>query len=161
MGTRALILKDGVPFLGTHWDGNPDSLGRELLEGTMEGVRLLDDERLIGIGIGHCVDYAHKDYLRLLDAIRTRSISQRHNLSETEVNAGYRRGMVHGPDDGQIADVADYSDAANYVYDLRGGKELYVRKQEEWLKLSESGVPTDGFEPLKEYLEQLDKETEE
>ena len=32
MGTRALISIDGKPMIATHWDGYPDSLGRDLLK---------------------------------------------------------------------------------------------------------------------------------
>ncbi len=38
MGTRAVITLEGKPIIATHWDGYPESLGKDLL-----GKYTLDD----------------------------------------------------------------------------------------------------------------------
>lgn len=51
MGTRAMITWKGEPLMATHWDGYPDSLGRDLVAG-----RITDKLSVIKAASNHGID---------------------------------------------------------------------------------------------------------
>ena len=74
MGTRAMIKKDGKPFLATHWDGYPSSLGKDLL-------KCKTDKQIIAAAKKHDIDFAHKSVHKQLNDERVKKLMKKHRLS--------------------------------------------------------------------------------
>jgi hypothetical protein len=55
MGTRAVIRMNGKFMYATHWDGYPDSLGKDLLKGLGAGLTIQQ------IADSHSIDFTVKD----------------------------------------------------------------------------------------------------
>lgn len=60
MGTRALITKNGKPFIATHWDGNPASLGIDL-------INAKSDADIIRVANKHTIDSAQSSILKFVN----------------------------------------------------------------------------------------------
>lgn len=60
MGTRAIITKNGKPFIATHWDGYPDVLGADLLGKTK-------DEDIVRVAMKRDIDFADSKLLKKLN----------------------------------------------------------------------------------------------
>lgn len=69
MGTRA-VIKFGDSFIATHWDGYPNSLGRDLF-----ALRDRNLENIIEVAKAHSIDFATDDVLSSLLLIDNSSIS--------------------------------------------------------------------------------------
>jgi hypothetical protein len=57
MGTRAVVRFRGKPVLATHWDGDPDSLGKELRNAKPRNLN-----QIIAVAKPHSIDFAGKDF---------------------------------------------------------------------------------------------------
>jgi hypothetical protein len=121
MGTRALIRIEGKDFLATHWDGNPECLGKELSEINDEK----NIEEILTVAMGHTIDCADKSVLAQLNELRMISIAKRQNLPLAKVKKGVRRGSIIGAGDYGIGDIKRYGDFAEYIYDIKGD-EVFV-----------------------------------
>lgn len=114
MGTRAMISIDGKPFIATHWDGYPESLGADL----QSLVNPMDKEKLIAVASKHTIDFADSSIAKELNAIRMKAIAERMKMPLTKVKAGWRRGNVQTADDSDITSIRNYDDWAEYQYDI-------------------------------------------
>jgi hypothetical protein len=120
IGTRAIISINGNPMLATHWDGYPSSLGRDLLN-CDKAIKAV-----IEVAKAHTIDAADAWLLDMLNRERVKQLAERHQLTVYEIKSGVRRGNVICADDYEITDLRNYSDWAEYEYDLCG-KEVYFR----------------------------------
>ncbi len=119
IGTRAIISIDGKPMLATHWDGYPQSLGRELLECDKSL------ESIIRVAGSHTIDAAEGSIWCELNKQRVEKLSEKHHLTENEIKEGKRRGNIITAEDYEIADIGKYGDWAEYQYDIRGEVVLF------------------------------------
>jgi hypothetical protein len=125
IGTRAVISIAGKPTLATHWDGNPASLGLDLLR-CDKSVKAV-----IEVAKAHTIDAADPKFLETLNRERISLLAEKHQLSVGEIKAGIRRGNVISADDHEIADLRIYGDLAEYHYDICGN-EVYLRPLDGW-----------------------------
>jgi hypothetical protein len=112
MGTRAVISKDGKPFIATHFDGSPNSLGCKLAK--LEGI---DDDDLIGAAMDNTIDFGVESVMDKVNAVRIPEIARKFNVSETEVKNGYQP-FVAGPKDSPVSNIKNYNDMAEWEYNL-------------------------------------------
>ena len=112
-------------MLATHWDGNPTSLGRDLLncDRSIEAV--------VEVAEAHTIDAADLQLLEALNRERVSQLAEKHRISADEIKAGKRRGNIICADDCEISDIGLYRDLAEFQYDIRG-IEVYVRKLDGW-----------------------------
>ena len=115
MGTRALITKNGKPFIATHWDGYPTGLGADLLN-----KKTISE--IIKVAKKHQIDFADSSVQKNLNAERIKYLAKKHNLSIAEIKKGTRRGNITEAEDWEIETIKGYGDWAEYQYDLRNGK---------------------------------------
>lgn len=127
MGTRAIITKEGAPFIATHWDGYPESLGEDL-----KNMPDISDKSIIAVAKEHSIDFADKTVRAKLNKERIKTLCTKHNLTEAEIKQGLRRGCVISSDDYQIGDIKIYDDWAEYQYDIREGKIYYRPLSGSW-----------------------------
>lgn len=127
MGTRAIISKDGKPFLATHWDGDPESLGKEL-------ERTRTAEQIISVARKHTIDSASPPVMKTLNAVRLRMLMRKHKLSLEEIKKGVRRGNIIVAEDYEIGNIKNYDDFAEYQYNLKNGKWEMRELHGEWKK---------------------------
>ena len=134
IGTRALISINGKPMLATHWDGYSASLGTDLLycDKTIGAV--------IKVAKRHTIDAVHRSVHEDLNRERVKQLAEKHHLTEHEIRDGKRRGAVICTDDYEIGDIDNYSDWAEYQYDIRG-KEIYFRPLKGWYPESLENAP--------------------
>jgi len=114
IGTRAVISINGKPMLATHWDGQPASLGKELMSFGISVVAILR------IAEKHTIDAADASLREDLNRQRIRKLSEQRMLTEAEIGEGFRRGNIPTTEDYEISDMRDYEDWAKYQYDIRG-----------------------------------------
>jgi hypothetical protein len=119
IGTRAIVSIDGKPMLATHWDGNPASLGADLLH-CDKSVKAV-----IEVAKGHTIDAADAQILETMNQERVGNPAEKHHLTEQEIKAGKRRGNVICADDFVIAHITTYRDLAEFQYDIRGNEVLF------------------------------------
>ena len=120
MGTRAVIRIGGEPMIATHWDGDPDCLGKELTNLKDKSIM-----NLVEVAKEHTIDCVHKSIREELNNERIKEIATKHKLTAKKVKEGYRRGNVICADDWEIEDIKIYSDFPNYEYDIRGTEVFY------------------------------------
>ena len=136
MGTRAIITKDGKPFIATHYDGNPSSLGRDLLNKS-------SDEEIIKAAVEHTIDFADEIVCKIVNPERYAYIANKANeiLKKTGKKKRYtikdiedmdNKGEsltfgVQGAGDYPVGSIGGYNDFAEYQYDLKEGK-FYFRE---------------------------------
>ena len=125
IGTRAIISIDGHPMLATHWDGNPASLGRDLLNCDKSVKAVIEVAR------AHTIDSADASLLETLNRERVTQLAEKHQLTAQEIKAGKRRGNVICADDFVIADIRTYRDLAEFEYDIRDNA-VYYRPLDGW-----------------------------
>lgn len=130
MGTRALITKDGKPFIATHWDGYPSSLGADLLSAKT-------DEEIIKVAEGHTIDSADKSICEKANKKRYEHIARKANnklkkwgkkkrYTEEEIKKVHEEGKMINfglmcAGDYPIDSIDNYGDWAEYQYDLKKG----------------------------------------
>lgn len=116
MGTRALISIEGKPMIATHWDGNPPSLGLDLLncDRSIEGI--------IDVAKKHTIDFADDSIIENLDKERIEYLSKKHNLSKDKIREGFLRGNVISAEDHRIHNISDYGDWADFQYNIQGNQ---------------------------------------
>lgn len=134
MGTRAIITKEGKPFIATHWDGYPESLGKDLKK-----MPDLTNGSIIAVAKEHSIDFADNVVRKVLNKERIKELAQRHNLSEAEIKQGYRRGNIMSSDDFEIGNIKIYDDWAEFQYDIRDGKIYYRALSGSWLNAKKDG----------------------
>ncbi len=127
-------------MLGTHWDGYPTSLGRDLLrcDRSIEAV--------VKVAKVHTIDAADPQLLEALNRERVSQLDEKHQLTEQEIKAERRRGNVICAVDYEIADIRTHRDLVEFEYDIRG-KEVYFRPLDGWWP--EALRNAAGFERLK------------
>lgn len=165
MGTRAIITKNGKPFIGTHFDGYPSSLGADLLKAST-------DEEISNVAEDHSIDFADMSILKGLNKARFAAIAKKANSNpnrkkdytvEELEKLFYEEGKMlqfglMASDDHPIGDIKDYDDWAEYQYDLTDGKWTCRELHGKW---SETSKSTEKLVPIQEELDRLKKEEEE
>ena len=125
MGTRAVIRMNGKFMLATHWDGYPDSLGKEL-------VKLKDKSSLnvVQLSAEHNIDSIHKDFVPK----KSITTGQDNDIQTTvfKKSGTFSGGTFIRGEEGKskkISSIIDnekqYGDWAEYIYDIRNG-DVYV-----------------------------------
>lgn len=113
MGTRAMISVDGKPMIATHWDGYPDSLGRDLKK-----LKSKDIQSIIEVAKKHTIDFADNSIRKKINEERIRQLAKKHRLSEKKIKEGIRRGGVISAEDYEISPIKGYGDFAEFQYDI-------------------------------------------
>jgi len=144
MGTRALITKNGKPFIATHWDGYPESLGSDLLG-------KITDEEIIKASAEHsidCIDQKHKPMaVKYLKARQLREAKKAVEEGHSKTLKEAKRFYPIGADD-----IKHYGDFAEWHYDLKDGR---------WSARPISGEYPDSFDtfsklqPLETVIENI------
>ena len=121
MGTRALITKNGKPFIATHWDGNPQSLGKELLG-------KISDSQIISVAKEHTIDASDSSVRAKINKERFEHIAKKTKgkYSAKDIEKLDKEGKeltfgMMGAVDYAVGDIKNYGDFAEYQYDLSGG----------------------------------------
>lgn len=119
MGTRAIISIDSKLMIATHWDGYPDSLGKDLLEcdKTLQGI--------ITVAKKHSIDFADDSIREEINEERVKELVEKHGLTEKEIRDGIRSSNVISNDDYEIGSIEQYGDWAEYQYNIVGDKVLF------------------------------------
>ena len=125
IGTRALISINGKPMLATHWDGYPSSIGLDLLRCDKSLGAVIE------VAKAHTIDATDQSIRKEVNHERVRKLVKKHRLTENEIRDGKRRGAMICADDYEIGDIDNYSDWAEYQYDIRG-KEIYFKPLKGW-----------------------------
>ena len=86
---------------------------------------------MIEVAKAHTIDAADPRILETLNRERVSQLAEKHRLSVQEIKAGKRRGTIICADDYEIADIWNYGDWAEYLYDLCE-KEVYFRPLTGW-----------------------------
>lgn len=125
MGTRALITINEKPFIATHWDGYPSSLGADL-------IGKITKPEIIGVAKEHSIDFATAKVCQKCNKTRFAEIAERTKGTKKEYTAK-EIAELHKQDkdltfglmtscDYPISPIKNYGDWAEYQYDLTGGK---------------------------------------
>jgi len=120
MGTRAMIRIDGKDFVATHWDGHPETLGKELVS-----LPVKNKKTILSVAKKHNIDSASAEIHSKLNKERIESISKNQKLSASEVKKGIRRGDIIAIEDYEVGFIKNYGDFAEYIYDVRDNS-VYV-----------------------------------
>lgn len=146
MGTRAIITIEKRPFVATHCDGYPNSLGQALID-----VYLTTKYGIIKVAQKHDIDYIEKDFLEELNEARIKEIAYRNNLTIEQVKDGVRR-VVQSNRDHLISDIIDYPGWCQYQYNLNEDKiwEVAIYQKPPWHGTMEQLCD------LKEYFKWID-----
>ena len=139
IGTRALISIDGKPVIATHWDGYPSCLGFNLLH-CEKSLR-----KIIQVAKRHTIDSADSMILEELNNERVKMLANKHCLTQAEIRVGKRRGSIICAEDYEICDIKNYSDWAEYQYDIRGNEVYFRALEKSW---PESGRKASDFKLL-------------
>jgi hypothetical protein len=126
MGTRAMISKNGNPFIATHWDGYPENLGLDLI-GTYT------DDEIIQVASKYNIDFASSEILERLITAKVAELMRKHNLTEEKIRAGIIRGNIVTANDYLPSEIENYDDYAEYQYDLENGKWKFRSLRGSWL----------------------------
>jgi len=146
MGTRAIITKNGKPFIATHWDGYPESLGEDLMN-------TKTDKEIVEVAKKHNIDFAdlRSPSIKAERERRFRNISKKtkgkysvKKLKEMAKKGEQLRFGIHTPEFSPIDPIKHYDDYAEYQYDLKDGK-WRIRELGDTWKKAEKGV----WQPLK------------
>ena len=128
MGTRALITINEKPFIATHWDGYPSSLGADLLGKTTKAeIETAAKEHAIDFASGSVRQKANK--IRFAEiAAKTKGMKKEYTAKEIEALHKEGQHLMFGlmsAGDYPIGNITDYGDWAEYQYDLKNGKWYY------------------------------------
>lgn len=128
MGTRAMITINEKPFIATHWDGCPSSLGADLLLTKTEA-------EIIAVANDHTIDAACAKVCKTENKKRFQYIADKTKGSKKEYSAEdieklHKQGKclqfeIMGADDWPISNIKGYDDWAEYQYDFSNGKWRY------------------------------------
>jgi len=138
MGTRAIITKNGKPFIATHWDGYPEALGADLLG------KVTDDE-IIKVSAERSIDFIDQKYkAKAIKFLKARQMREARKV----VSDGYSLTLKEAKRLYPVSadDIKHYGDWAEWHYDLKDGK---------WTARPLSGAYPDSFDTL-EKLEPLE-----
>ncbi|MGV9204792.1 MAG: hypothetical protein ACOC44_12335 [Promethearchaeia archaeon] len=124
MTTRAIITIEKEPFVATHVDGYPSSLGQALID-----AYPTTKYKIIKVAQKHDIDYIEKSFLEKLNEARIQEIAHRNDLSIEQVKNGVRR-VVQSNRDHLISDIASYPDWCEYQYNLNKNKRWEVSRYE-------------------------------
>lgn len=136
MGTRALISKESKPFIATHWDGYPSSLGADLLKA---GTK---DEDIMAVANTHTIDFAALRVRKIINKTRFKEIANRANkglkaqgkkkrYTPKDVEDLDKQGkqlnfnLMSAGDDYPVSNIKGYGDIAAYEYNLENGVWYY------------------------------------
>jgi len=131
MGTRALISKEGEPWIATHWDGYPSGLGADLLEAGAT------DKAIIAVAMKHTIDAAGGRARTVANKVRFKHIADKANKG-IKLNSDKKRYTVADIEkldkdgmqlsfnlmcagDYSVANISDYGDFAEYEYNFVDG----------------------------------------
>lgn len=95
MGIRATIRINGKLMLATHWDGNPETLGRELA--ILRSKKMLNTTSIIRLASEHSINAAHPSIMRS---------AKKFNIMNKSATGG------------DIWNIKEYDDFAEYEYDI-------------------------------------------
>lgn len=141
MGTRAIISINRKPFVATHWDGYPDSLGADLSE-----LNLKDQENLkkniVEIAQKHSIDAVDTQdeifkeevlarFQKIADKTKGKYTVEQLQKLYYEENRVVQFGIMCS-DDWPIGDVKHYDDFAEYQYDVTDGKLTFRELCGQW-----------------------------
>lgn len=168
MGTRAIISKNGRPIIATHWDGNPESLGKDL-------KNTKTDRDILEQSSKHNIDFIDKSFapdepLTVNDGEKVRTtyfpktdkemveIGKKVGLIDKKlsIKKAIKEGFGTSNLDGTIkltgvGNLSEtYGDWAEYQYDFRDG-EWFVRPLNSVWDKSKIKDKT-GFKILKEVI---------
>ncbi len=152
MGTRAMITRDGEPFVATHWDGYPDILGAEILKADCK-----TPEEIIEVAKCRDIDFIHKDFLKNVNQERYEDIAAKtdgkytaDDIAELDRKGEMLSFQIQTSHDYPIGTMDNYGDWPDYQYDLRDGKWFFRScsgvwggdnfKSDEWIELTEETV---------------------
>lgn len=113
MGTRAMIDVNGKPFIATHWDGYPTSLGEDLLKMKKPTI-----SNIVRVAKQHQIDFVDSSVQKKLNEERLKYLAKKHRLPLTKIKKGFRRGQVISAEDHEILPLKVYDDWAEYEYDI-------------------------------------------
>lgn len=170
MGTRALISKNGKPIIATHWDGNPDSLGRHL-------KNVKTDEKILEEASKHSIDSIDKSFApdtpftvydedskkyrttyfpktdkEMIEIAKRVGLVAKNISTKDALEQGFGTSNSEGTIKlASVSDLGDnYGDWAEFQYDFKDG-EWFVRPLEgSWTKDKEKSKV--GFKKLKEVI---------
>lgn len=122
MGTRA-VIRFGRTRIATHWDGDPQSLGKDLEQLGLNPTL----QQVIDVAKKHGIDFATKEVRDLTADDRFKAIAAKTNGKYTwqrlkEMFEKERKMIafgIQGPEDYPIETFKGYNDFAKYEYDLR------------------------------------------
>ena len=110
-----MIRVDGKDFIAAHWDGNPESLGKDLAD-----LPIKSKAAILAVAKEHSIDSADKDVHSKLNKERLEMLSKKHNLPISEIKKGKRRGNIISSEDYEIGSIDNYGDWAEYIYNIKG-----------------------------------------
>lgn len=132
MGTRAVIRFNNKPILATHWDGDPEALGRDL-----EKVKTVTD--ILGVGKKHVVDAASESVIEILNKGRYKHIASKTNGKYTakDIEKLHKVGecitfIVMSKDDYSISSIKHYNDFAEFEYNVTKNGVMYRKLHGEY-----------------------------
>ena len=133
MGTRALISINEKPYIATHWDGDPESLGADLLT-----VCITDNKNfkrdIIKVANYHTIDAADlkDEFFEKVQDERFKQISKKTKgkysvaaLKKLEKEGQMITFSIMCAGDYSLSSIENYGDWAEYQYDLTDGKWRY------------------------------------
>ena len=139
MGTRAMIKVNGKLAYATHWDGNPESLGKDLLALRRKGA--LSMGGILGVAAQHSINFAARPLLNLANSTMLANLKQQgggklpdgYNWIEREAGGKF------------VNDIRHYGDWAEYEYDVntRTGSIKVQELSGEWTKRRKIGSPVE------------------
>lgn len=125
MGTRALITINEKPFIATHWDGYPDSLGADLYGTTTK-------DQIIKAAEIHGIDFAAPEVIKKVAKKRFAEIAAKTDgkYSAADVEKLYKEGKqltftIQSAGDYPVGRIKQYGDWAQHQYDFSNGKWRY------------------------------------
>lgn len=125
MGTRAMISMEGKPFVATHWDGYPSSLGKDLLMCGIGG--LISPREILEVASDHSINFADEEYLRDANQLMIDRLKE-----NGQYQTGY--GWLAEKNDQFVYSIKEYGDFAEYQYDFFQGQWRFREVNDEWTK---------------------------
>ena len=132
MGTRAIITKNGKPWIATHWDGYPKDLGNALSNAK-------NDDDIIHAANERTIDAASPEVREKINKERYEHISKKtqtgkgEHYSPEDIAKLDKEGKmlsfgIMEAGDYPVADIKNYGDWAEYQYDIRDDEKIYYRE---------------------------------
>ena len=132
MGTRAIIRFEGKPLVATHWDGYPESLGKDL-----EKAHPKNPSAILRIANRHTIDAADlsASSVKRLQEKRFEYISRMtkgkysvEQLKKLDKEGGQINFTIMTPKEYPIGNLDNYDDFAEYEYNVEKDGSVKVRK---------------------------------